>query len=132
MKRGHVSTELTTFVPLDEPAGVYLLTIRNHGDAPMKIRLAPYFRMVLADHPENSGALKVETDPANQAIYFANPRNTFRSGPAFAAISGPAERVETRRGRFFGRGRSVAHPEMLEQGRACVQDSRTRLPSPAF
>jgi cyclic beta-1,2-glucan synthetase len=118
MKRGKLSTELTTFVPPDEPAGFYLLTIRNDDDAPKQIRFAPYFRIALADHPENSGPLKIGTDAANGVIYFTNPRNDFRSGPAFAAISEAPEIIETRRGRFLGRGRSVAHPEMVEQGRA--------------
>jgi cyclic beta-1,2-glucan synthetase len=36
MKRGKLSTELTAFVPPDETAGFYLLTIRNDGDAPKK------------------------------------------------------------------------------------------------
>ena len=104
MKRGKLSTELTVFVPPDEPAGFYLLTIRNDGDAPKKIRFAPYFRIALADHPENSGPLEIETDAANAAIYFTNPRNEFRSGPAFAAISEEPEIIETRRGRFHWSG----------------------------
>jgi cyclic beta-1,2-glucan synthetase len=116
MKRGKLSTELTVFVPPDEPAGFYLLTIRNDGDAPKKIRFAPYFRIALADHPENSGPLEIETDAANAAIYFVNPRNTFRSGPAFAAISVTPEKIETRRGHFLGQGRSPAHPAMVETG----------------
>ncbi|HEX7571111.1 MAG TPA: hypothetical protein VF492_11455, partial [Verrucomicrobiae bacterium] len=116
MKHGKLSTELTAFVPPDEPAGFYLLTIRNDGDAPKKIRFAPYFRIALADHPENSGPLEIETDVANAAIYFTNPRNTFRSGPAFAAISVTPEKIETRRGRFLGQGRSPAHPAMVETG----------------
>jgi hypothetical protein len=45
---------------------------------------------------------------ANAAIYFTNPRNTFRSGPAFAAISETPEIIETRRGRFLGPERSPA------------------------
>jgi cyclic beta-1,2-glucan synthetase len=116
MKRGKLSTELTAFVPPDEPAGFYLLTIRNDGVTPKKIRFAPYFRIALADHPENSGPLEIETDVANATIYFVNPRNTFRSGPAFAAISVTPEKIETRRGRFLGRGRSPAHPAMVETG----------------
>jgi cyclic beta-1,2-glucan synthetase len=116
MKRGQFSTELTAFVPPDETAGFYLLTIRNDGDAPKQIRFAPYFRIALADQPENSGPLKIETDPANAAIYFTNPRNTFRSGPAFAAISMTPEIIETRRGRFLGPERSPAHPAMVETG----------------
>jgi cyclic beta-1,2-glucan synthetase len=118
MRRGQLSTELTTFVPPDEPAGFYLLTIRNDGDAPKKIRFAPFFRIALADYPENSGPLQIEPDVANAAIYFTNPRNEFRSGPAFAAISEVPEIIETQRGRFLGQGRSMAHPAMVEQGRA--------------
>jgi cyclic beta-1,2-glucan synthetase len=116
MKRGKLSTELTAFVPPDEPAGFYLLTIRNDGVTPKKIRFAPYFRIALADLPENSGPLEIETDVANATIYFTNPRNTFRSGPAFAAISETPEKIETRRGRFLGPGRSPAHPAMVETG----------------
>jgi len=116
MKRGQLSTELTAFVPPDETAGFYLLTIRNDGDAPKQIRFAPYFRIALADQPENSGPLKIETDVTNAAIYFTNPRNTFRSGPAFAAISETPEIIETRRGRFLGPERSPAHPAMVETG----------------
>jgi len=120
MKCGQLSTELTTFVPPDEPAGFYLLTIRNDSNAPKKIRFAPYFRIALADQPENSGPLKIESDAANAAIFFTNPRNDFRSGPAFAAISEIPEIIETRRGRFLGRGRLAAHPEMVEEGRAAA------------
>jgi cyclic beta-1,2-glucan synthetase len=116
MQLGKLSTELTAFVPPDEPAGFYLLTIHNNGDAPKQIRFAPYFRIALADHPENSGPLEIETDVANATVYFTNPRNTFRSGPAFAAISMPPEKIETRRGRFLGPGRSPAHPAMVETG----------------
>jgi cyclic beta-1,2-glucan synthetase len=120
MKRGKLSTELTAFVPPDEPAGFYLLTIRNDSDAPKQIRFAPYFRIALADHPENSGPLEIKTDVANATIYFTNPRNTFRSGPAFAAISMRPEKIETRRGRFLGPGRSPAHPAMVETGEPWV------------
>ncbi len=116
MKRGKLATELTVFVPPDEPAGLYLLTIRNDGDAPRKIRIAPYFRMTLADYPENSGPLDIATDAANGTIYFTNPRNTFRSGPAFVAISETPERSETRRGCFLGPKRLPAHPAMVESG----------------
>ena len=72
--------------------------------------------MVLASQPEYSGPLKVRSDQSLDALFFENPRNTFRTGPAFVALSHPAERVETRRGRFFGVGRNVAHPILVERG----------------
>ncbi len=132
MKCGKLSTELTTFVPPDEPAGFYLLTIRNDGNAPKKIRFAPCFRIALADQPENSGPLQIEPDTANAAIYFTNPRNEFRSGPAFAAISEMPEIIETQRGRFLGQGRSVAHPEMVEQGRVGSAETEDRAAIASF
>jgi cyclic beta-1,2-glucan synthetase len=117
MTRGTIETELTVFVPPDDPTGVYLLTIRNHGDQARRFRLAPYFQVVLAGQPEYSGPLAVEPDPARHAVFFENPRNTYRTGPAFVAASVQPEVIVTRRGPFFGAGRDVARPYLLEHGR---------------
>lgn len=121
MSKGSIETELIVFVPPDEPLGVYLLTIKNIAPRPRCLRLAPYFQMVLAGQPEYAGPLRIRTDPSRRAIYFENPRNTFRTGPAFVAISQAAERIMTERGRFFGIGRDLAHPYALEHGE---QDDR--------
>src|SRR5262249_54015807 len=112
MTRGELETELTVFVPSDEPAGVYLLALRHRADAPRRLRLAPYFQMVLAAQPEHAGPLKSDYDERLNALFFENPRNNFRSGPAFVALSRTAECVETNRGRFFGAGRALAHPAL--------------------
>jgi cyclic beta-1,2-glucan synthetase len=113
MKKGSVETELTVFVPLDEPCGVYLLTVRNTSPRPTHLRFASYFQIVLAAQPEYAGPLEIRRDEALNALFFTNPRNTYRTGPAFAAISVAPDQVETSRGRFFGPGRNVAAPEML-------------------
>ncbi len=110
MSKGSISTELTVFVPPDEPCGVYLLTVRNHADRPRRLRLASYFQIVLAAQPEYAGPLEVRKDRFLHALTFENPRNTFRRGPAFAAISAEPDRIETCRGEFFGPGRDVARP----------------------
>lgn len=116
MTRGSLATEMTVFVPPEEPTGVYLLTVKNQGDVVRRLRLAPYFQMVLASQPEHSGPLKVHHERTLNALFFENPRNSFRTGPAFVAMSHTADRVETKRGRFFGEGRSVAHPYLVERG----------------
>ena len=116
MTQGTVSTELTVFVPPDDPTGVYLLTVRNNADHPRRMRVAPYFQIVLSFQPERSGPLQVHHDKALNALFFENPRNTFRSGWAFASMSIPAECVETKRGKFFGTGRGVTRPFMVEKG----------------
>lgn len=116
MEKGTLATELVVFVPPDDPVGLYLLSITNRSDRPRRLRLAPYFQMVLADMPEHAGTLRVRHDRDTGALYFENPRNTFRSGPAFAALSLPAGPVVTRRSRFFGPGRPVARPLAVERG----------------
>lgn len=122
MTKGTLSTELTVFVPPDDPAGVYLLTVKNHAKQARRIRVAPYFQMALAFQPERSGPLQVKHDKASSALFFKNPRNLFRTGWAFASMSLPAERVETKRGRFFGAGRGTAHPFLVEKGEADVTE----------
>src|SRR5439155_629717 len=57
MTRETLETELTVFVPPEEPAGLYVLTVRNHSDVTRRLRLAPYFQMVLADQPEHASPL---------------------------------------------------------------------------
>jgi len=132
MAKGTLSTELTTYVPPDDPTGVYLLTVKNDGDAPRRLRFAPYFQIVLADDPEHSGPLMVSHDKTTGALFFENPRNTYRSGPAFAAISSPAEHMETKRGRFLGKGRAVAHPFMVETGEPDLANADDDRPIASF
>ncbi len=116
MSQGTLSTELTVFVPPKDPTGVYLLTIRNHSKEKRRMRVAPFFHIVLSFQPERSGPLGIHRDKALSALFFENPRNIFRSGPAFASLSIPAEHMETRRGRFIGEGRSMTHPFLVSEG----------------
>ncbi len=113
MTKGPIQTELTVFVPPDQPAGFYHLTVRNRSDQPRSLRVASYFQIVLAAQPEAAGPLKIRTDARANALFFENPRNGFRTGPAFAATSIPADAVETSRGRFFGPGNDVSRPEFV-------------------
>jgi cyclic beta-1,2-glucan synthetase len=126
MLHAELQTDLTVFVPPNEPAGVYLLTVRNPGNTPRRLRLAPFFQMVLAGQPEYAGPLKIWREEELNAVFFENPRNTFRTGPAFVAMSHAAERVETDRGRFFGPGRSVARPTFVARGEPAVDAADDR------
>jgi len=116
MTQGTLATELSVFVPPGDPTGVYLLTIKNLETHARKIRVAPYFQMVLSLQPERSGPLLTRHDKELHALFFENPRNIFRSGSAFASMSIPDECAQTKRGRFFGSGRSPARPFMVEKG----------------
>lgn len=114
MQRETLSTTLTTFVPPDEPLGVYRLVVRNESDRPRRLVCAACFQMVLAERPEHAGPLQGGVMAGGRGLWFANPRNTFRSGPAFAAMTPAAEARTTRRGDFFGNGRTPAHPAWVE------------------
>jgi len=113
MRRDWMETELTVHVPHNEPAGVYLLTIRNRGDRRRKVCVAPYFQMVLGHSPETAGSLNVDYDDVSGVLYFNNPHNDFCKGPAFVAMSRRADEVVTERAKFFGRGGSFAHPSRV-------------------
>lgn len=114
MRQGTLATELTVFVPQDEPVGVYRLTVRNQGEQVRRLKVAAYFEMVLANRPEHAGTLRQWASPDGKGLFFENPRNTFRTGPAFATMNPAPEATLTRRGDFFGMGRSVAHPQWVE------------------
>jgi cyclic beta-1,2-glucan synthetase len=132
MTRHTLQTELTVFVPPTEPTGIYLLTIRNHGDTVRRLRLAWYCQIVLANQPEHAGPLQIRWDEALHALFFTNPRNRFRTGPVFAAFSRSPEAVVTKRGPFFGAGRSVAHPYFVEQGEPDAADATDDRPVASF
>ncbi len=132
MTRGSLETELTVFTPVDDPTGVYLLTLRNHGVASRTLRVAPYFQMVLADQPEHAGGLVVDVDASLSAVFFENPRNAFRTGWAFAALSERADRIETARGRFFGVRRIVGRPHFVERAEADARETIDARPVAAF
>ena len=132
MEKGPLATELVAFVPPADPVGVYLLSVTNRSDRPRQLRVAPYFQMVLADMPEHAGPLRVRHDRRSGALYFENPRNVFRSGTAFAAMSLPAAPGITQRSRFFGPGRPVTRPLAVEQGSPAAADPADRAPVAAF
>ncbi|MCX5679012.1 MAG: hypothetical protein NTY76_07930 [Candidatus Omnitrophica bacterium] len=116
MSKGTISTELTIFVPPEDTTGVYLLTVKNNADSSRRIRVSPYFQMVMGFMPEKSGPLGGRYDKALDALFYENPRNIFRSGRAFVSMSIPSQGFEVKRGRYFGSRCAVAHPFMVENG----------------
>ncbi len=128
MKKGDLETELTVFVPPEDPCGIYMLKIKNNSDQPRRLRVSPYFQMVLGFMPEQGqpgsgspSALTIKKDEDTGAVYYENPSNTFRKGPAFVAMTGNPEAVVTERGVFFGPGRAPERPYMTEKGSPCPE-----------
>src|SRR5207237_1175745 len=70
--------------------------------------------------------------PTYNHLFFVNPRNHFRTRPAFVSLSCPALRVETWRGRFSGRGRGIADPYLVEHGEPDAGADQDDRPIAAF
>ena len=86
--RGDLEMEYVVFVPPDYPGDMRLLTLRNRGTNPKRLRVAPFFDMALEDSP-NASVGKIHDETVGSTLLFQNPRNDFVRGFAFAATSLP-------------------------------------------
>ena len=116
MRRGDLETEYVVFTPPDYPGDMRLLTLRNQGSKPKRLRVAPFFDLALDDSP-NASIDKILDETVGSTLLFQNPHNDFVRGFAFAATSLEGPTTETIRARFFGGpGRNVLTPVMVETG----------------
>ncbi|HEY1781856.1 MAG TPA: glycosyl transferase family 36 [Roseiarcus sp.] len=114
--RGDLEIEYVVFVPPDYPGDMRLLTLRNRGTNPKRLRVAPFFDLALEDSP-NASVDKIHDETVGSTLLFQNPRNDFVRGFAFAATSLEQPATETIRARFFGGpGRNVLTPALVETG----------------
>ncbi len=114
--RGDLQTTYVVFVPPDFPGDMRLLTLVNHGAKTLRLRVAPFFDIALAESP-NESAGKLTAERVGATLLFENPRNDFQHGIAFVATSLLDVRTETIRTRFFGGGgREIHSPAWVETG----------------
>ncbi|HEX9170988.1 MAG TPA: glycosyl transferase family 36, partial [Roseiarcus sp.] len=114
--RDDLTIEHVVFVPPDYPGDMRLLTLRNRGGNPKRLRITPFFDLALEDSP-NASVDKIGDETVGSTLLFRNPNNDFERGFAFAATSLPSPATETVRARFFGGpGRNVLTPAMVETG----------------
>ena len=114
--RGDLETEYVVFVPPNYPGDMRLLTLRNRGASPKRLRIAPFFDLALDDSP-NASIDKILDETVGSTLLFNNPHNDFVRGFAFAATSLEGPTTETIRARFFGGpGRNILTPAMVETG----------------
>ncbi|MGD1037892.1 MAG: glycosyl transferase family 36 [Roseiarcus sp.] len=114
--RGELETTYVVFVPPDFPGDMRLLTLVNHGAKALRLRVAPFFDIALAETAEQSAG-KLRDETVDGALLFENPRNDFQRGIAFAATSLAVVATQTIRARFFGgAGRNIRTPALVETG----------------
>jgi cyclic beta-1,2-glucan synthetase len=114
--RGDLTIDHVVFVPPDYPGDMRLLTLRNRGPCPRRLRITPFFDLALEDSPIAS-VDKIRDETVGSTLLFQNPNNDFERGFAFAATSLREPSTETIRARFFGGpGRNILTPAMVETG----------------
>ncbi len=115
--RAGLATEYVIFAPPDRPCDIRLLTLKNVGDRPRRLRIVPFFDIALEESP-NESVSKIDEETVGGTLIFRNPGNDFERGFAFAVTSMEAPTTETVRARFFGGpGREIHTPVMVETGR---------------
>ncbi len=127
--RGDLAIEYVVFVPPDYPGDLRLLTLRNGGARPKRVRITPFFDLALEDSP-NSSVDKIRDETVGSTLLFQNPHNDFERGFAFAVTTLQGPTTETIRARFFGGpGRNILTPAMVETGAsdASVRDDGRRV-----
>ncbi len=116
MTRGDLESEYVVFVPPDYPGDMRVLTLRNRGPKPKRLRVTPFFDLALEDSP-GASVDRIWDETVDSTLLFHNPRNDFVHGFAFAATSLDAPITETLRARFFGGpGRNILSPTLVETG----------------
>ncbi len=116
--RGDLTITYVVFVPPDRPCDMRLLTLRNTGTEPKRLRIAPFFDLALEESP-NESVDRIVDETVGSTLLFQNPRNDFERGFAFAATSMANPATETIRTRFFGGpGRDIHTPAVIETGSA--------------
>ena len=104
------------FVPPDRPCDVRILTLRNAGHRPKRLRVVPFFDLALEESP-NESVGKIRDETVGTILVFQNRNNDFERGFAFAATSLAEPVTETIRTRFFGGpGRDIHTPAFVETG----------------
>lgn len=118
-RRNHFSLEMDLFTLPSQPAEGRLLTLRNNGTTPLRLRVSACLQLVLAEiQSDTRGTLNAHWDEKRQAFFAENPAQQFRRGPVFVAASFQPETVETLYGRFIGEGGTVEIPQMARTGKA--------------
>ena len=113
-----IAAELTQFVPLDMPAKITRLQLRNTGTTVRTLSVTAYAEWVLGTSRGASAPyILTRTDPATGAILAQNSFSTaFPGRVAFADFGAGTTSRTADRAEFIGAGGSLASPAGLQGG----------------
>ncbi len=111
-----IMAEMTQFVPLDAPAKVTRLHLRNTGTTPRNLSVTAYAEWVLGTSRGGSApCIITRTDPATGAVLAQNTFSTaFPGRIAFADFGAETSSLTADRAEFIGAGGSLSAPVGLQ------------------
>jgi cellobiose phosphorylase len=114
-ERNRLATELTVFVPADDPVKVLRLKVTNRDTRPRRLSAAFYAEWVLGTYRDQTAYTVVtEVDSESGALFARNAFNSeFGSEVAFVDTSLRPRTVTGDRTEFIGRNRSLSRPAAL-------------------
>ncbi len=122
-RKNGIETELLMFVPLDTPAEIHRLKIRNLGTTPRRISLYSLVEWCLwnastdmENFQRNFSTGEVEIDGA--AIYHKTEYKERRNHYAFYAVNSPIDGFDTDRETFIGLYNGFDTPRCVMEGRS--------------
>lgn len=115
-----ILTELTLYVPTDDPVKIACLRVRNVSGRTRRLSVTSYAEWVLGVDREAAALhVKTELDPSSRAIFARNTWNRDYAGRvAFADLLGRQDSWTADRTEFLGRNGSVASPAALQANEA--------------
>ena len=129
-QEGSLAQVTEVFIAPEDDIEIRLVTLTNHGDQPRSLRLTSYGEVVLATQAADArhpafNKLFIESEPlprGNGLSFHRRPRSGSEDEIflVHALVTGKAEdtlirpRLESDRGQFLGRGRTVRNPVALE------------------
>jgi cyclic beta-1,2-glucan synthetase len=106
-----IAAEMVQFVPLDDPAKITRLRLRNTGQLTRSLSVTAYAEWVLGTARGASAPYVItRTDPATGAILAQNTFSTAFPGRVAFADFGPTASLTADRAEFIGHGRTLASP----------------------
>lgn len=115
--RHGIQSEMTVFVPPDDPVKIVRLALRNRSNRARRVTLTYYAEWVLGTRREDTGLyLQPAFLPEQRALITANPYNPdWPEQIAFLATDQTVHGYTTDRTEFIGRPGSLANPAALKR-----------------
>lgn len=102
-RRGTLALEYKVFVPPELPLEMRLLRVRNEGTRPLRLRVAPFIDLAMAEAgSDGRDTIEIRTEQSLGAVLFRRPVNDFRKGWGFLSLSLDVLATESVRTRYFG------------------------------